>query len=112
MVSELERQKAELEAIKRMEVDQIVKKFEIEVSRLTNENQRLQTDLLNRNLAQEGLEAEVKKLESVSKNAEKISKEKLIEYQKKMATLNSEIYLTKNLYDNFIEAKSRVKKEA
>lgn len=69
MVSELERQKAELEAIKRMEVDQIVKKFEIEVSRLTNENQRLQTDLLNRNLAQEGLEAEVKKLESVSKNA-------------------------------------------
>jgi len=31
-------------------VDQVVKKFEIELSRLTNENQRLQTELLNRTI--------------------------------------------------------------
>lgn len=53
----------------------------------------------------------MKKLEGLSKNHEKLAKEKRIEFEKKMATLNSEIYLTQNLYQNFIEAKSRVKRE-
>ena len=41
MVNELERQKSELEAIKRMEVDQVTKTLEIEISRLTSQNQKL-----------------------------------------------------------------------
>lgn len=36
--SQLERQKSELEAIKRMEVDQIRRKMEIELTRLMSEN--------------------------------------------------------------------------
>lgn len=102
MVSELEKQKSQLEAIKKSEVDQVIKKFDIEISRLTSENQRLQTELAQRNVSQQNLEAEVKKLQSLSKNAEKINKEKLIDYQKKMATLNTEINLTQNLYKNFL----------
>lgn len=35
------------------------------------------------------------------------TKEKLVDYQKKMATLNNEINLTENLYQSFIDAKSR-----
>ena len=34
-----------------MQVEQIKKKFEIEVSRLTNQNEKLQTDLLNKSIA-------------------------------------------------------------
>jgi 16S rRNA G527 N7-methylase RsmG len=58
------------------------------------------------------LETEFKKLEHINKNIDRINKEKLLEYQKKMATLNNEINLTQNLYQSFIEAKSRAGKKA
>lgn len=53
----------------------------------------------------------MKKIESTSRNIDKINKEKMLEYQRKMATLNSEINLTQNLYQNFLQAKSRVNKK-
>ena len=62
---------------------------------------------MNKTLSYDSLEGEFKKLEHVNKNIERINKEKLLEYQKKMATLNNEINLTQNLYQTFIEAKSR-----
>lgn len=34
----------------------------------------------------------------------------MIEYERRMATLNSEIFLTQNLYQSFMEAKGRLKK--
>jgi hypothetical protein len=40
---------------------------------------------------------------------EKINKDKLLDYEKKMATLNSEINLTQHLYKTFLEAKSKKK---
>jgi hypothetical protein len=46
----------------------------------------------------------------MNKNIEIINKEKLVEYEKKMATLNQEIYLTQNLYQAFIESKARSSK--
>lgn len=51
-------------------------------------------------------------MEANNKILERINKDKMIEYQKKMAALNSEILLTQNLYQSFMEAKSRVKKES
>lgn len=107
MVNELQRQKSELEAIKRMQVDQITKTFEIEVSKLNNQNQKLQTDLLQKSIALQNLEGEMKKIENTNRNIQKINKEKMLEYQRKMATLNSQINLTQNLYQNFLQAKSR-----
>lgn len=94
-----------------MQVDQIEKRYEIQVTRLTNQNEKLQTDLLNKSIAFENLEGEFKKLEHINKNIERINKEKLLEYQKKMATLNNEINLTQNLYQSFLEAKSRAAKK-
>ena len=63
-----------MEAMKRMEVDQVTKKFEVEVSRLTNQNEKLQTDLLNKSIAFENLENEFKKLEHINKNIDRINK--------------------------------------
>lgn len=63
--------------------------------------------MLNKSIAYENLEGEFKKLEHINKNIDRINKEKLVEYQKKMATLNNEINLTQNLYQSFIDAKSR-----
>lgn len=60
--------------MKRMEVDQVTKKFEVEVSRLTNQNEKLQTDLLNKSIAFENLENEFKKLEHINKNIDRINK--------------------------------------
>ncbi len=40
---------------------------------------------------------------------EKINRQKLIDYEKKMATLNNEINLTQQLYQAFMEAKARKK---
>lgn len=77
------------------------------MTRLTNQNEKLQTDLLKKTNDCDELEAEFKKLEYVNKNMERLNKEKLIEYQKKMATLNNEINLTQNLYKTFVEAKAR-----
>jgi hypothetical protein len=85
-----------------MEIDQIKKKFELDMERISNDNKRLKSELLNRNLAYENLEEEFRKMESSNKILERINKDKLIEYQKKMAALNSEIYLTQNLYQSFM----------
>jgi hypothetical protein len=85
-----------------MEIDQIKKKFELDIERISNDNKRLKSELLNRNLAYENLEEEFRKMESSNKILERINKDKLIEYQKKMAALNSEIYLTQNLYQSFM----------
>ena len=60
--------------MKRMEVDQIRKQSEIEISRLTNQNEKLQTDLLNKSIALENMDNEFKKLEHVNKNIERINK--------------------------------------
>lgn len=57
-----------------MEVDQVRKKFEIEVSKLTSQNEKLQTDLLNKSIAFENLENEFKKLEHINKNIDRINK--------------------------------------
>jgi hypothetical protein len=51
----------------------------------------------------------VKKLDYQQRNIEKISREKLIDYEKKMATLNSEINLTQQLYKAFMDAKAKKK---
>ena len=45
---------------------------------------------------------------NTTKNADRINKEKLIDYERKMATLNAEINLTQNLYNSFLSAKSKV----
>lgn len=65
--------------------------------------------MLNKSIALEKAEAEVKKLDYQQRNMEKINKEKLFDYEKKMATLNSEINLTQELYKAFTEAKARKK---
>ena len=57
---------------------------------------------MTKKLAYEELEQEFKKLEHINKNIERINKEKLVEYQKTMATLNNEINLTQNLYQSFL----------
>lgn len=38
---------------------------------------------------------------------EKISKDKILDYEKKMATLSNEINLTQQLYKAFMDAKAR-----
>lgn len=58
-------------------------------------------------MAYENLEAEFKKIEYQNRNIEKINKEKILDYEKKMATLNNEINLTQNLYQTFLDAKAR-----
>lgn len=49
----------------------------------------------------------MKRLDYNNRNMEKISREKLMDYEKKMATMNSEINLTQQLYKSFMEAKAR-----
>lgn len=66
--------------------------------------------MLNKNLAYENLEEEFKKVETNNKVLERINREKLVEYERQMAMLNSEIYLTQNLYQSFMEARSKIKK--
>lgn len=84
------------------------KKYDLEVTRLTNINDQLQAELTKKTLECEKLEEELKKMSSKHKNAEKISKEKMASYHKKMATLNSEILLTQNLYQSLVGAKSQM----
>jgi glutamate mutase epsilon subunit len=81
------------------------------MTRLNNNNEKLQSELANKKIDYENLEEEFKKISNQYRNIEKINKEKLVDYHKKMATLNSEILLTQNLYQNFIEAKSKVVKK-
>ena len=105
--SELARQKSQLEAIKRMEVDQMRRKMEVELTKLMSQNEKLANNLQSKTISLENLEEQFKKLEHINKNVDRINKEKLVEYEKKMATLNSEINLTKTLYEQFLENKSR-----
>lgn len=69
----------------------------------------MKTELLNKSIALEKAQAEVKKLDFEQRNMEKINRQKLVDYEKKMATLNSEINLTQQLYQAFMEAKARKK---
>ena len=57
------------------------------------------------------LEDEFRKVSSQYKNIQKINKDKMTDYNKKVSTLNSQILLTKNLYENLITAKSKVVKK-
>ena len=61
----------------------------------------------SKTLALDNLEEEFKKLEHLNKVMDRINKDKMVEYEKKMATLNSEINLTETLYNQFMEAKAR-----
>lgn len=67
----------------------------------------MKTELLHKSIALEKAQAEVKKLDFEQRNMEKINRQKLVDYEKKMATLNSEINLTQQLYQAFMEAKAR-----
>jgi uncharacterized protein YegP (UPF0339 family) len=42
------------------------------------------------------------------RNIEKINKDKMADYQRKMNAINSEILLTQNLYQSLLGAKSKV----
>jgi len=44
----------------------------------------------------------MKRVQGLNKNIEIMNREKLIEYEKKMATFNQEISLTQNLYQAFL----------
>lgn len=54
------------------------------------------------------LEEEFKKVSSQYRNIEKINKDKMADYQRKMNAINSEILLTQNLYQSLLGAKSKV----
>ncbi len=58
------------------------------------------------------LEEEYKKVINTRKNVERITKEKAVDYERKMATLNAEINLTQNLYNSFVTAKSKAVKKS
>ncbi len=90
-------------------MDQAKKKMDNEMSHLKNENEKLQTDLVKKNIMCENLEDELKRMQALNKNIEIINREKLVEYEKRMATLNQEINLTQNLYQAFLESKARSK---
>ncbi len=49
----------------------------------------MKTDLLNKSIALQKAEAEIKKLDYQQRNIEKINRQKFVDYQKKMATLNN-----------------------
>ncbi len=90
-----------------MQLDQVHRQYEIEVTRLSNENQKLQNDLTQIRINFDKLEEEYKKEKNTNKNIDRISKEKIIEYERKMSALNAEINLTQNLYQSFVNTKSR-----
>ena len=58
-------------------------------------------------MALEKAETEVKRLDFQHRNMERINKDKMLDYEKKMATLSSEINLTQQLYKTFVDAKAR-----
>ena len=95
-----------------MEIEQVRKKYDLEVTRLTHLSDQLQADLTKKTLECEKSEEELKKQAHRHKNAEKISKEKMASYHKKMASLNSEILLTQNLYQSLVGAKAQLAKPA
>jgi hypothetical protein len=56
---------------------------------LRHANERLQSELVSKKLDYDNLETEFRKVSSQYKNIDKINKEKLVDYQKKISTLNS-----------------------
>jgi hypothetical protein len=49
---------------------------------------------VTKSVALEKVEAELKRLDYNQRNIEKINRDKILDYEKKMATLNNEINLT------------------
>lgn len=76
------------------------------------ERDKLKAELAQLKLQYNELDDNFKKVSSLVASEARLNKDKLVEYQKKMATLNMEINLAQNLYNSFIEAKSRVIKPA
>ena len=72
-----------------MQLDQVHRQYEIEVTRINNENQKLQNDLTQIRINFDKLEEEYKKEKNTNKNIDRISKEKIIEYERKMSALNA-----------------------
>ena len=64
-----------------MQLDQVHRQYEIEVTRINNENQKLQNDLTQIRINFDKLEEEYKKEKNTNKNIDRISKEKIIEYE-------------------------------
>lgn len=83
------------------------RKYELDTTRVVQENEKLKNELVNKTVALERAEAEVRRLDYNHRNMEKINKEKVLDYEKKMATLNNEINLTQQLYKAFLDAKAR-----
>ncbi len=81
VLSELEKQKIDLEAMKLMEIDQLRKKYEMENTRLTTINEQLKTELLNKTIAFENLESEFKKMDYKNRNADKLQRDKIKQYE-------------------------------
>jgi len=53
------------------------------------------------------LESEFKKIDYKHRNADKLQRDKIKEYEQKMITLTQEINITQDLYKAFLEAKAR-----
>ena len=90
-----------------MEVDQLRKKYEIESSRLITSNEQLKTEILNKTIQFENMESEFKKLDYKHRNADKLQRDKIKDYEQKMITLTQEINITQNMYQALLEAKAR-----
>jgi hypothetical protein len=58
------------------------------------------------------LDENFKRISALVANEARTNKDKLAEYQMKMATLNMEINMAQNLYSSFLDAKSRINKGA
>ena len=50
------------------------------MTKLKNDNEKLQTDLVKKNLQCENLEDDLKRLEALNKNIEIMNREKLVDY--------------------------------
>lgn len=57
ITSQLNKQRVEIETLRNIEMDQIKRQYEMDTTRITHENEKLKTDLLNKSLALEKAEA-------------------------------------------------------
>ncbi len=88
--------------MKLMEIDQMRKRYEMENAKLTTTNEQLKTEILNKTIAFENMESEFKKLDYKHRNADKLQRDKIKDYEHKMITLTQEINITENLYKTFL----------
>ena len=107
-LAELDKQRHELEALFREQMDQVRNALQLDNDKLRVERDRLKSELAQLKLQHAELDDNFKKISSLVANEARLNKDKLAEYQKKMATLNMEINLAQNLYSSFLDAKSRV----